>query len=267
LKAVASVQPTFSPSHAPNYIAPTFAPTKDNLVAFAADQIISGISLSEYQSTASYEEALVDTIASVMTGVYPADIYRLYATAVTANVRGAVKVSSVRALTASEIYVTYTVSAHVDGATYTSLSTQLVDSTIGGVYALFNVNMKIYGETYGAPVFAAGEATSDVASTNYITQPSSSGSADDDDAQLSAGAIAGIVIGVIAFIVIVAVVLFYVAGSAFGGGNSAKDNATPSATSSNYGKSAPAVQANPVFGISAISNSKTSATPIDDQNM
>jgi len=262
-------------------VAPTANPTNNNLIQFTSNQIITGISITDYESSTSYQTALEYSIADAMDGVSAQNVLDLVAASYSqpsaALRKSSVSITGVRALdTTSSISINYLVSVNTFTETYTTLSNQLVAATTGGTSAPFDGFLVTNGNIYGATVFAAGVCSTTPAATVLVTEPSdddddanvnSGGSADDDT--LSAGAIAGIVIGVIAFIVIVGAIIFYVVGGgAFGSGGSSKQDVIPASTaSSTYSKSAPAVSNNPVFGISAISNTKTSATAIDESNM
>jgi hypothetical protein len=232
------------------------------LVEFSASQTLTGISYDTFISDSSYALSVSETVAACITGVTADMVTNVEATdpSATTSARPHVYFRVHKSASSDSVDISYLVSAYVMDATYESLTMELNENIENDV---FNGYLTQYGNENGAYELAGVQA-----STASTTNVNSNSAADDDN--LSGGAIAGIVIGVIAFVVIVAAIIFFVVGGGFGTGSSSEKQVAAPATgssSSTYNKSAPAVQSNPVFGISAISNSKTAATPIEDSNM
>jgi hypothetical protein len=176
--------------------------------------------LEDYISDPAYELALLNTIASVLTGVKVENIFNLTVTAAEEESRR--RLSLFKEMNNVGILVTYVIKINLESVgssvSFDSLRSDLISSTSGGANATFSQFLITHGGTFGATLFAEGVAVPEEAVVELIrfepaTDDSVDNTADDTDDDnsepvLDDGALAAIIVGAIAFVMIIVTFVF-----------------------------------------------------------
>lgn len=133
-------------------------------------------------------------LSASMAGTKPTDIQDI---SVTATNGGAIIVSG-RHLATSLSLLKYTVKTHLDGATYESLSSQLLNATTSG---MLDNHLHYYAAVFNVSELANGTVFATVTSNLLVPRDASD--------QLTGAQIAGLVIGIILCLGLLATTVFF----------------------------------------------------------
>mmetsp|Transcript_6787 Transcript_6787/g.9485 ORF Transcript_6787/g.9485 Transcript_6787/m.9485 type:complete len:680 (+) Transcript_6787:417-2456(+) len=196
--ATVSRRPT-SPSLMPSLFPTTATATKQNLFA---SQSISGLNVSQYSSSSSYQTALVGTIVQAFTSptINTSQVTNLLVSAGTSSGRRRLSASS------SSIVVSYQIVLNSQFPV-NAYSTQLSKSVESGT---FSKNLNVNAKNAGAAGFAnATSGSVSVAATPLVptASPVSSPSSG-NGSNFSIGAIIGIAVGAVVFLCLIGVAVW-----------------------------------------------------------
>lgn len=159
------------------------------------EQVLNNVSPEQYQANkVGFNITFQAALSASMAGTKPSDIQEI---SVTATNGGAIIVSN-RHLATSLSLLKYTVRTHLDGATYQSLSTQLMNATTSG---MLDNHLHYYAAVYNVSELANGTVFATV--TNNLLVPR------DASDKLTGAQIAGLVIGIILCLGLLATCVFF----------------------------------------------------------